>query len=246
VLPPLPKPSEVEDLGRLCAPDGTRLGNVARLVRADDGSDWVAKGKPFSHYRPYEAANELIAWRLAKAVGLPVLDARILRCRKQMCFGTRLMPEGTFERRLTAKRYRSCVNRNICPLVLLFDAWLGNVDRHEENLLPRRIANEWQLVLIDHGSVLVHPLLTIDELADKVDAPLRNYGMHALKSVYDAPLAMYRALDAVEFVPEADIARCVADVPTELLGDQDKAVVERFLTERRRLLRELISATGAS
>ncbi|MEA2372122.1 MAG: hypothetical protein QOH12_2516 [Solirubrobacteraceae bacterium] len=240
MLPPLPEEVEVQqDLGRVLGPNGLPVGTVAHLVLATDGSRWVAKGKPFASTRPYEAANELIAWRLAKALGLPVLEAGLLRYDGHLSFGSREMQAGTFEHRLTQQRLLQCSNPAVLPSVVVFDVWLANVDRNVDNLLPRKAhgtSSAWELVLLDHGSTLVHPLLNIEELSAKAEAPAKLYGMGALHALYGKRADMERAICRVQDMNANDVERCVREVPTELLSHEDKAVVSRFLVERRRLL----------
>src|SRR5713226_7424324 len=154
----------------------------ARYVSAENGTEYLIKGpslklKSTGHpEHPHVAANELIAAGLARLLGLPTLDSRIVEMRGQLFFASVWMPAGTFYDPITAELFNGCANRDRTYGLVVFDAWLCNTDRHGGNLLVRRAGipdnggERLSLLLNDHSHCLVLPGKTVEALVARLDS----------------------------------------------------------------------------
>src|SRR6266516_627460 len=68
----------------------------ARYVGAENGSEYVIKGPSLTPEHPTVGGNEWVAARLAEALGLPVLDYRIVSMEGQCFFASSYMQKPSF------------------------------------------------------------------------------------------------------------------------------------------------------
>ncbi len=229
-----------------------RGASAAHSVRAENGQEYLAKGPTLAPAHPYAAANEFIAATLADHLGLPVLDYRILQAGRDFYFGSSLMPQGTFYPAITEDLFNRCVNKDRVYGLVIFDAWICNVDRHEENLLVRNTGRSsgprnLTLLLNDHSHCLILPGETPADLGHKqawdFSQPLVR--LPFIRSAITETRRLRQALDEVEAVADVTIAGVVASLPTQLLPGQERPHVEQFLRDRRAKLRAIVRAGRA-
>jgi len=231
--PPIPL-KVVDDLG----PVGKGASN-ARFVYAENGEEYLVKGPSLTPDHPTVGANEWTAARLAARLGLPIQDHAIVEMRGDVFFATRQMPSPTFYPAIDKMIFERCDNRDRAYDVVVFDAWLINSDRHEENLVARRTArnsDRCQLMLNDHSHLLVSPCgprVGSQLMAHLDGAPGDYVRLPFIRDAITDPTRLQRALAAVEGLSEPDIRGIVATTPNELLSEPDRAVYGDFLTARR-------------
>jgi len=231
----------VDDLGAV----GRGVSN-AHFAQAMNGSEYIVKGRVFAPGEPYAAANELIAVRMAEAMGLPCLDHRILRMGGDLLFASARMPGDSFYETFTQELFDRCVNRHCVYDLVAFDFWLYNNDRHEGNLLARKMKSapgdpmpSLTMLLNDHSRCLMKPLTPPAQLQgwlrDTHGCVRLPYLSHAILDVGLLSMAIRKC----EAMPDDRIYRVVRSVPNQMLAEEEKVAVEGFLTGRKRILRDL-------
>lgn len=218
----------------------------ARYVLADDGKEYVMKGPTLSPNNPFVAANEWIAVRLAEELGLPVLDHRILKRGRDLFFGSAYMQAGSYSPELTAQLFAKCDNRDAIYMVVAFDIWLINHDRHNENLIVRHFRKPRppnQLFPNDHSHLLVNessPRLSSELKKCLDDAPARFVTLQFVRESIINPTMLSDAIGRIEAVADRTIQSVVASTPISLLPTEDRAIYADFLIRRRRKLRVVV------
>ncbi|CAN5533784.1 hypothetical protein BH20ACT17_BH20ACT17_13350 [soil metagenome] len=216
----------------------------AHYVRASNGSEYIAKGPIFAPDQPTVAANEFVAAHLAEAVGLPLLDYRVLDMNGDLLFASAWMDKGSFATGIEKYLLERCVNQDIVYELVVFDAWLCNTDRHNGNLivrLPKKPGEAHVVILNDHSHLLVSQHEPTPEgLLRQLDTSPRPYV--SLPFVREAIVSKKRLGQAViraEAVPEAVVRTAVQATPEALLPGPFREVYERFLIERQARLRKV-------
>lgn len=247
LFPQVPTPVRVRtDLG----PIG-KGASRGRVVIAENGEEYLIKGPSLTPDHPTVGANEWIAVRLAAMLGLPVQDHVIAAKGDNLFFGSRFMPDTSFFPALTETILKQCENRERTYDVVVFDVWLINPDRHEENLIARRVkgSKAHALMLNDHSHLLVNPLgpATVDQLMGKVSASARPYVRQScISASIEDPARLDAALNRVEGLSEGEIRSTVATTPPELLSSAAQDTCADFLVERRARLRASVEKDSAS
>lgn len=221
-----------------------RGASAAHSVRCKNGSEYLLKGPAYSPNHPYVAANELIAVRLGRHIGLPVLDHAVAQTGTDLFFASQLMTTGTYAPAITEALLASCSNRDRVHGIAVFDVWLCNVDRHHENLVVRQRRGGVDLLLLnDHSHLLVQPGSTPTDLAALVASPARPYfRLDFVREALDSHRLLDEALTAAEGLPDDAIRAIVESVPEPLLSTADRNGYEDLLIARRPLIRSLIAA----
>lgn len=220
----------------------------ARYVLADDENEYVMKGPSLSPSNPLVAANEWVAVRLLDALGLPILDHRILKKGRDLFFGSAYMQAGSYSDFLTAQLFAKCDNRDDIYAIVTFDIWLVNHDRHNQNLIVRHLRKPNppnQLFPNDHSHLLVNespiaPKRTADLMGCLNDPPARFVSLPFIReSIVNAEM-LSAAIARIEALPEQTIRSAVASTPTALLPAADRAIYADFLVRRRRKLKSVV------
>lgn len=218
----------------------------AHSVLAENGEEYIIKGPTFVPQHPTVAANEWIAARLAEALGLPVLDHRIVSMRGKLFFASAWMQKPTFYPAIDAEIFQKCENRDRAYGVVVFDCWLINKDRHGANLVVRNSRNGNHLMILnDHSHLLVSPLgpFTTKSLARSVAVPPASFiCLPFIRDAITDPAMVRIVLDQIEALPEQFIRDAVHSTPQPLLSLPDQAFYADFLVARRDRLREVMQA----
>jgi hypothetical protein len=220
----------------------------ARYVLAEDGREYVMKGPSLSPNNPLVAANEWVAARLVEALGLPILDHRILKKGRDLFFGSAYMQAGSYSDFLTAQLFAKCDNRDDIYAIVAFDIWLINHDRHNQNLIVRHFRKPKppnQLFPNDHSHLLVNespdaPRRSADLMGCLDDPPARFVTLSFVRdSIVNAEM-LSAAITRIEVLPEQMIRSAVASTPNALLPPADRAIYADFLVRRRRKLKRVV------
>jgi hypothetical protein len=218
-----------------------------RYVLASDENEYIIKGPSLSSDNPRVGANELIAARLASKLGLPVLRYALLSWRGGLFFASQWMDKSKFSPALDRELFLKCENRDLIYEAVIFDAWLINKDRHNENLIARRISRtgppRHNLLLNDHSHLLVSPSgpTDISQLMAQVDRPASNFVVldFVRESIVD-PARVREALSTVERLSDEEIESVVASTPDGLLASDERGIYSEFLVKRRSRLRAVM------
>lgn len=222
----------------------------ARSVLAENGEEYIIKGPSLVPEHPTVGANEWIAARLADALGLPILDHRIVAMGTELFFASGWMQKPTFYPAIDGEIFRRCENRDRAYGVVVFDAWLINKDRHGANLVVRNSRNGNHLMILnDHSHLLVSPLgpSKIADLMGCVDQPPQSFiTLPFIRDYITDPSEIRAVLDQIEALSETRIRAAVNSTPTKLLSMTDQGIYGDFLVERRALLREVMQNGSAA
>lgn len=241
-LVPLPV---VDDLGEV-----GKGASKARTVLAENGEEYIVKGPSLVPEHPTVGANEWIAARLADALGLPILDHRIVTMRGEVFFASAWMQKPSFYPAIDAEIFQRCANRARIYAVVAFDCWLINQDRHGANLVVRHSRNGAHLMILnDHSHLLVSPLgpVKIEDLMGCLgDPPGRFIRLPFVRDCITDAGEIRAVLDQIEGLSETQIRAAVNSTPTALLPVAGQSVYGDFLVERRARLREVLHNGSAA
>jgi hypothetical protein len=216
----------------------------ARYVRAENTNEYLIKGPSLVEGIPTVAANEWIAAELADALGLPTLDHRIVEMGGKLFFASTYMQEPSFFPAIDEDLLRRCQNADRVYEIVVLDAWLCNLDRHQENLVVRRFkkrSDQFQLILNDHSHCLVSPYIpTLDLLAERLDSLPGSYvSLPFVRERIKRADRLGEALSGVESLSDDHVRAAVRSIPESLLDQYHRDGYERFLICRRPRLRAL-------
>lgn len=225
--------------------------SAARYVLAENGEEYIAKGPTLSPNEPYVAVNELISAMVGHELGLPVLDFCVLELGDDLVFGSSWMQKNTFDPAITPDTLARCDNLDRVYDLVVFDTWLCNEDRHEQNLLVRRPPQSGGtetlfLLLNDHSRCLLPPGLTPATMATHWlgTRPERFIRLDYLKGHITNRKRLADAVDAVEQLEEDVVRTFVRLVPEEWLAVAERQPVEDFLLARRAELRRVFNESA--
>jgi hypothetical protein len=219
--------------------------SLSHSVRCENGSEYLLKGPAYTPTHPLCAANELIVARIARQLGLPLLDFGVAQDGGELFFASQYMASGTFSPQITRDLLAQCANRDRIYPIAVLDAWVVNEDRHHENLIVREPTRggDRLLLLNDHDRALVKPGETSGALNGKIDSPVAGcYRLDFLREAIVDKTRFESALVSVESMSDEMLAAIVASVPTALLPSADSRNYTAFLPARRARLRTLFSA----
>lgn len=224
-----------------------RGASNARFVLATDENEYIIKGPSLAPDNPMVGANELIAARLAARLGLPVLGHAVISWRGELFFASNWMDRSQFSPALDRELFLKCENRGCIYGAVVFDAWLINKDRHNENLVARRISRtgppRHNLLLNDHSHLLVSPSqpTVISNLMAQLDRPASNFvSLDFVRESIVEPARVRDALSTVEGLSDQEITTVVSSTPDGLLSARDQGVYAEFLVQRRSRLRTVM------
>jgi HipA-like protein len=237
-----------------------RGGAQAHLMRASDGFFYVVKfrNNP-QHLRVL--ANEMLATRLASAVGLPVPEPEVIEvsqwlvahtqdlrielahtslpCEPGLEFGSRLVispNEGQIYDYIPAALLERVRNLNTFAGMLAMDKWTCNADGRQAAYWRRPRERKYTVSFIDQGYCFNAGEWSFP------DSPLR--GVYARNDVYAGVLgwdSFEPWLGRIESMDPEQICKIAAEIPPEWYGDwDDLAKLVQKLMDRRGRVRELI------
>jgi len=123
-----------------------------RKVKAEDGLTYAAKEKMSDN--DYTPLNEWVCANIARKVGIPIPDFKILKdFNGSLLFGSR------WETGIApfALAYNTCTleSPEILSSILIFDLIMLNTDRHLNNLFVQNVEGVYKLLAFDHSHTLL-------------------------------------------------------------------------------------------
>ena len=234
-----------------------RGGSQARLMAADDGHNYVVKfqGNPQA---TRVLANEYMAARLARIVGLNVPEPAILevdvstihRCeisfqlgealvvpRAGLHFGSRLILDDELHDWLPNTCLNNIANLSEFAGVLAFDKWTGNADGRQVVFHRHHSQREYTAAFIDFGYCFNAAEWSFP------DMPFRGvYGRQEVYSHVKCWDDFQPWLSRIERCSPTAIQTIAEEIPTEWYGERNdlNRLVQQLL-ERRDVVRRLIT-----
>jgi hypothetical protein len=203
-------------------------------------------------------ANEYIAAKLAKRLGFPVAKLRLATVQgpdgnPQKGFVSIKKQAGEVttwhdaDEEVIQQPENYVNNLDMLRMLVVFDAWIVNVDRaNGKNLILFREnpSDKYDWYLIDHGYTLFGPPRKWERGAwnSSLWDQLWSYyhvpkGLLRLQSSEEALEPMIRKIESVK---EADIDRIISRVPKEDLGKDERSFIRRLLLYRQKRLRSIM------
>jgi hypothetical protein len=219
--------------------------------QANSSDVWVTSADVFAKRAnptppPYDVVNEYICGELAKLIRLPVPPSFIGRreSERQLYFcspsfnlsGENPVPADCA---LLASQ-----EPHIVSGILMFDIWVANTDRHDENLSFRREGSRVRLDIFDHTHALFRDGDSLDFHVGKLGiTKLRpHYNRHCLLDHIASDIHFEKWLNRIQAVSNEALQEILAEA-VEL--DLPRTLADRgleFLRVRRDTLRELVMA----
>ncbi|AHV96405.1 HipA family kinase [Paenibacillus sabinae] len=229
---------------------------LPHLFKCEDGQTYVVK---FINNRSGSGilANELIAYRLGKRLGLPIAPYRIIQITKDLVnmfpalksmdiptglhLGSLYFEQGTTL--LGEVNLALCQNLHQAAGMMVFDHWINNWDRHvaESNLLY--LPDQRKILMIDHSDAFFGPYWDIEEFMDDSDRMDVFWGPLYERFVpyIDSPNPFGRYIRLVEKIGEEAVVQAVKGLPKQWsISSEDASSLVDFLMGRRYLVREAL------
>ncbi len=223
----------------------------AQYVLAENGQEYIVKGPSLAPHEPWVAVNELLSAMIGGALGLPMLDSLVVEMGGDLLFGSAWMQPGTFDPAVTPATLLQCENLDRIYDLVVFDAWLCNEDRHDQNLLVRRRPQRGSpdllfMLLNDHSRCLLPPGLNPAMMAAHWlgTSPDRYIRLDYVRGHVTDRDALGRAIDAVERMDEDLIRTLVRSLPDVWLTAAEGTHIADFLIARRDELRTVFNGSA--
>jgi hypothetical protein len=145
-------------------------------------------------------------------------------------------------------------DRQIFPGILTFDVFVGNNDRHGQNLIFRELDDQpWQVYIIDHTHVChgaewlngaSSPDIHIQGSARSVNTFIRadNTKLLSLYKITATPESVQEWVEKIENISEETIECLVEETPAEFATDEHKSRLKTILTERKHHLKGMFES----
>lgn len=227
-----------------------------QLIRFDDGQNYVVKFKN-NHSGTRILVNEYIASRLAELLGLPVPAFKTISIPRSFIeqnpiipsrfkggnqFATLFIPGCTpLNRNLHTPTQVQIVNRDALAGMVVFDKWIGNTDRKDNNLLLQPVGKgAYQVIMIDHGRCFSDAKWTVKTLRKMPDMGKILKIHQWCASYFKSPRELVLAADRIVSLPEDMIYQVVHSIPEdwEVSGVEREAVF-RHLIQAKTLLHSI-------
>jgi hypothetical protein len=221
--------------------------SLAHYIRAENGSEYIAKGPTFNPQLPYVAANELVCAELAAVLVLPVLDYRLIEDGNNLFFGSSWIEKNkTFYPGIDAALFARAANKNRGYDIVAFDYWIHNGDRNSQNLILRKQpvggSTAELLALNDHSHALIQAGTTPADLVQYVGA-IPPVSLDFLRQFISSSSDLSASISLIEGVDSATINQVVAGVPEPFLAKSERSLVADFLVTRRGELRAMFNSS---
>ncbi|MBP1168742.1 MULTISPECIES: HipA family kinase [unclassified Paenibacillus] len=224
-----------------------------QLIRFDDGQEYVVKFRN-NPSGTRILVNEYIASRLAELLCLPVPAFKIMPIPRSFIdqnpaipsrfeggnqFATLFIPHCTsLNRDLHTPKQLQIVNRSALAGMIVFDKWIGNTDRKDNNLLLQPVGEgAYQVIMIDHGRCFSDAKWKVKTLRKMPDMEKILKVHQWCASYLESPQELVLAADQIVSLPEDSIYQVVDSIPEdwEVSGEEREAVA-RHLIQAKTLL----------
>lgn len=231
-----------------------RLGGALTPIpgeQANSSDVWVASAYVYAKRAnpappPYDVVNEYVCGELAKLIRLPVPPSFIGRRDndRQLYFCSPSFNLSGENPVPVDCAYVAAQEPHIVSGILMFDIWVANTDRHDENLSFRRQGTGVRLDILDHTHALFRENDSLDFHIGKLGiTKLRpHYNRHCLLDHITTDIHFGKWLKRIQAVSDDALQEILAearelDLPSSLA---DRGL--EFLRVRRDTLRDLVMA----
>jgi hypothetical protein len=139
--------------------------------------------------------------------------------------------------------------------LLVFDTWLGNMDRHNTNLIYRESGHgPWELVLIDHGHIFANgqwannltDLQTPVSAANLATAPFIRKDNTVLSQVFailarDQVALLHQTAQRFSAIGDDTVAAAIMEIPNEFANDAQLTSISQIVNLRKNRLVQIFN-----
>lgn len=215
-------------------------------------AEGVVKNNLENH--PYVVANEYVAGEIGRFLGLPLPPGHVVMsdANEPLFLSMNFNPRGE-DLPPAIPQFVAQLFPEEAAGTLVFDAFIGNSDRHLGNLaldLPTR-----QLAVFDHSHALFGYIPhqgtgRLDALCDTNHPGICDFpeegghggNRHCLLDVLTQPLAITSWVEKVEQIPDYFLSRLSADTVKLGASAAEADSLRRYLTHRKTALRSILEA----
>lgn len=229
---------------------------LPHLFKCEDGQTYVVK---FLNNRAGSGilANELIAYRLGKCLGLPITPYRIIQITRDLVemfpvLKSLGIPTGLhlgslyFEQGTTLSEEVNlilCKNLYHAAGMIVFDHWINNWDRHNAGSNLLYLPDQRKIQMIDHSDAFFGPDWNTEEFTDDMNKMDVFWGpiYEMFVPFIDSPDPFGHYLSLIEKISEKAIIQAVKGLPKQWdISREDVTALIDFLLCRRKLVRNTL------
>ncbi|WP_349407716.1 HipA family kinase [Pseudalkalibacillus sp. SCS-8] len=219
-----------------------------QIIAFDDGDEYVVKFKHALLGTGY-IVKEYLAGKLAEALELPIVPFQVSEISKPFIIKHRQLFKNRFKSGTqfcskyidgiglpeTPPDRDQVINHKDGPALLVFDAWIGNKDRHRKNILLEERGNEmYYFHLIDHTHVFAD--LSLPLMNDKVQV----HRWCASLAVHPDELRAFS--NKIIALPDETYTQILDSIPSDWnVSDRKKNEILEFLNRSRAQLPDKVT-----
>ncbi len=202
-------------------------------------------------HTPYCVPNEYICAKIGSALGLPIPPFAITTAAdsnvKVMFTSLDFNPGAV---RLPPVDPQTCVEKlhSLCVGVVVFDIWIANEDRHDENLAVDKLGNPKSMRVFDHDQALfggcneigIPRLVKLRDRLGITGSNVTGGNPHCLAPFFQSDLYFETWVDRVQSIPEWIIVEACRAMMRVALTKQEVDAAIDFLLYRRKIIHELV------
>ncbi|PEJ25053.1 hypothetical protein CN689_26450 [Peribacillus butanolivorans] len=201
--------------------------------------------------------NEYIAGKLGQLLSLPVVPFEVVQIEDDFIKESPILSKHKFTSgsqfaslfidnciqllRDSQNEHVKVSNRDHLALMMVFDLWIGNTDRKENNvLLEPAEKGEYYLHMIDHGRCFSDAKWTVKTLR-KMPNVVVNLNVHKwCVSLLQSQNEINAAIEKIMAIPEKAIHEVIKSIPDDWdVSEMEREAIVTHLVNAKQLLPEL-------
>ncbi|WP_052947524.1 HipA family kinase [Aneurinibacillus tyrosinisolvens] len=196
-------------------------------------------------------ANELISYRLARALNLKAAKIKLAKIERRRGVVSIVRPArrhytwAELSKKLNSPIMKHIDNPQQLLKTFVFDIWICNVDRHGENLITFPKRNKYSFYLIDHGFALLGAMKWRrvpwnSSYWNHVTKYNRHY-VQGLRSYIYSYQQLSPFIEQIQSIPAYKIKKIVKSMPVSVLSPSKKKIVIKLLLYRQENLHVIVN-----
>jgi hypothetical protein len=184
---------------------------------------------------PHVVMQEFLAAKLGHTIGLPSPRFSLLSHEDRLYFGSEkaTVSHHRFDPGILSK----VTNADALYLIVGFDGWIHNRDRHPGNIMTIREGRQQRLTAIDHSHSPLAPGETLMHLIPWSQVSASDLIHPYLHQHLTDRAKIEQAVVRLEAIDDSAVQDCVNSCPDNLLRRDERDLMATFLLSRRDRLR---------
>lgn len=198
----------------------------------------------------HSLANELIASRLAKLLGLNAAEVELAEVNGRLGVVSVVQPApghynwNQLGRRVNGSIFKHLTNPEQILQTFVFDIWICNVDRHGGNIVTIPRGKKYSFYLIDHGIALLGAVSFRgvpwqSSYWNHVNRYNRHY-IKGMKSRIHSYQQLEPFVEEIQDIPVWRIYQVVDGISDAILASSKKEIVKKMLVTRQQNLHTIV------